>query len=214
MKMKSLLLLQAAGILAFIILSVLLRLFGLFGLASSIILYTTLSLIGVTIARFWLIKPIEEVSYYDKLTGCYNRAMLEQKKKEYENYSKYTIIFFDVNNLKKMNDIHGHDDGDKLLVNASKQLKFWRKYGDLYRIGGDEFIVVIPNQKQTPLKLVIEQWASRQTPLNEGYGDDFVCSFSYGMFNKKPDMSFEDIMEKADEEMYKMKQELKVQRKE
>lgn len=212
MKMKELLITQIAGILLFASISAILHICGAFNLASEIVLYTVLT-VGTTINICTKqIKPVEEASYYDKLTGCYNRTKLDTKIKEYENYDKYAILFFDVNNLKKANDVHGHDDGDKILIEASNQLKFWRKYGDLYRIGGDEFIVVVPNTKQFPLKTILEQWSSVLPALNAGYNDDFVCNFSYGIFSKKPNMSFEDILNKADEEMYKMKKESKAQR--
>lgn len=170
---------------------------------------------NVANARNMLMKPIEEISVHDKLTGCYNRVKLDNKIPEYENYSNYAIIFFDVNNLKKMNDIHGHDDGDKLLIDASNQLRFWHEYGDLYRLGGDEFIVVVPNVSKSQLESILTMWHKEQPVLNQSYNDDFVCDFSYGVYYKTPftKLSFNEIMSNADNRMYKMKTELKKQRK-
>ena len=216
MKMKELCILQVIGILLFAGMSTLMYYCEIFCLTSSIILYTVLAVGNVINAYNQLIKPIEALSIYDKLTGCYNRTRLDSKIKEYENYDRYAIIFFDVNNLKKANDVHGHDDGDKILVEASNQLRFWHRYGDLYRIGGDEFIVVVPNGKQSQLEKILPKWYSLLPALNREYDDDFVCSFSYGVFYKteKDKKSFNDIMTFADEEMYKMKKVLKAQRKE
>lgn len=214
MKMKELLVLQLIGILLFAGLSVLLYLWGAFNIVTSIILYVMLAVGNVLNVCSEIIKPIEAMGIYDKLTGCYNRTKLTSKVKEYENFKSYTVIFFDVNNLKKTNDVHGHDEGDKLIVKASNQLKYWRRYGDLYRIGGDEFLVVIPNAKINCLESKLEQWYLSLDVLNEDYEDDFICKFSYGVYRKdaNDDISFEDAMNKADENMYTMKKELKAQR--
>lgn len=62
-----------------------------------------------------------------------------------------------MNNLKKMNDVHGHNAGDKVLIKAAEQLSFWHKYGELYRIGGDEFIVVVTNMSAQGLDAIAEE---------------------------------------------------------
>ncbi|MBR0542481.1 MAG: GGDEF domain-containing protein [Clostridia bacterium] len=212
--MKKLLLLQTIGIILFVIGTVWLDAVNAFTPTTQIILYTVLGVGNVINAKTHLLKPIEELSIHDKLTGVYNRNKLDMVVPEYENYNEYAIIFFDVNNLKKMNDIHGHDDGDRLLLEASRQLRFWHRYGDLYRIGGDEFIVVLPNFKQSQVEKILAKWTPLLPPLNAEYEDDFVCDFSYGTFYKTAgdSSSFEEIMNRADEEMYKMKKERKVQR--
>lgn len=214
MKFKELIILQFIGILLFTGLCVLLHFWGAFNIVSAIIVYVMLAVGNVLNVCSEIIKPIEAIGIYDKLTGCYNRTKLASKMNEYENYKSYTVIFFDVNNLKKMNDVHGHDDGDKLIVNASNQLKYWRRYGDLYRIGGDEFLAVIPNAKIDCLENKLEQWYLSLDILNKDYNDDFVCKFSYGVYRKNAsdDISFEEAMNKADENMYAMKKELKAQR--
>ena len=212
MKMRELLVLQVIGILLFVGLSLLLWLWGIFNIATAMIIYLMVAVGNVLNVHTQLIKPIEEIGTYDKLTRCYNRTKLNIKVKEYDNYTTYAIIFFDVNNLKKMNDIHGHEDGDKLLRNAAIQLMFWRRYGDVYRIGGDEFIVVVPNAKKEQIEKTLKRWYDSLPVLNAGYNDDFVCNFSYGIFYKEDNVSFEEIMKKADEEMYKMKKKLKAQR--
>ena len=135
-------------------------------------------------ARIMLIKPIEEVSTHDELTGCYNRVKLDSKIGEYENYKTYAIIFFDLNNLKSANDTHGHDYGDTILIRTSNQLRYWHTYGDLYRIGGDEFIVVVPNAIKSRLEKILNKWYDTLSILNTDYKDQFICNFSYGIAYK------------------------------
>ncbi len=209
--MKRLLILQIIGCLLFAGFVALLWALGIFSPVSAVILYVILGLGNVINARTMLMKPIEHLSTHDKLTGVYNRIKLESKIPEYERYSDYAIIFFDVNNLKKINDIHGHHAGDKILIAASNQLRFWHKYGYLYRIGGDEFIVVVTNMPETRLDSIVHEWYSTLTVLNEEFNDDFICNLSYGIYFKtvSSSMSFKEVMEHADVKMYEMKKEMK-----
>ena len=156
-----------------------------------------------------LLHPLEHMSIHDKLTGCHNRVRLSKRIPEYENHNKYAIIFFDINNFKKVNDKHGHDEGDKLLVKVSNILRFWFTYGDLYRMGGDEFIVVIPNAQLLDLEKIVATWYATVPLLNFEYNDDFKCTLSYGIAYKMGDMSFQEVLGEADEKMYVMKKKIK-----
>ena len=78
-------------------------------------------------------------SEHDALTGCYNRNHLSKVKSRYEQQRSFFVVFIDVNNLKRMNDEFGHEAGDSLLKNVASKMQFWNSYGDVYRLGGDEF---------------------------------------------------------------------------
>lgn len=211
--MKKLIILQTVGVLLFIGLCVLLKVFGYFSLVTVIILYSLMGVCNVLNARNLLLKPIENNSIHDKLTGCYNRVKLDSKIPEYENYKSYAIIFFDLNNFKQINDKYGHDVGDTLLIKASNELRYWHRYGDLFRLGGDEFIVVVPNMTAPVLEHILTRWFDALPALNADMNDDFVCNFSYGTFYKdqENDFAFNTIMSKADEKMYKMKKKTKTE---
>ena len=184
---------------------------GIFSPLSVIIVYSIMGLCNIINAWRMLMKPIHDISIHDKLTGCHNRTKLESKIPEYEKFRDYAIMFFDINNLKSVNDVHGHDAGDKILIKASNQLRFWYKYGDLYRLGGDEFIVVVTNMSRSSLDPLVENWYGDQPALNDEYNDDFVCNLSYGIYYKtaSESASFKDIMSGADEKMYEMKKKIK-----
>ena len=209
--MKRLLILQIVGCLLFAGFVMLLYYLGVFSPFSVISLYVLMGVSNVINARIMLMKPIEHVSNHDILTGCFNRSKLESKIAEYEKFSDYAVIFIDINNLKKINDKYGHNCGDKILITASNQLRFWHKYGDLYRVGGDEFIVVVTNMQKIRLDPIIEEWYKDTPALNDGYKDDFVCNFSYGVFYKTASdtLTFNNVMVSADEKMYEMKHEMK-----
>lgn len=97
-------------------------------------------------------KQLEEklryLSEIDILTGLYNRNCFEEKIKELNHASFHPlgIIMGDVNGLKLLNDTLGHLEGDKLLKSISKVLKsVCKESGYVFRWGGDEFIILVPN---------------------------------------------------------------------
>ncbi|MBO4897157.1 MAG: GGDEF domain-containing protein [Clostridia bacterium] len=207
MKFKTLIILQLGGIALFVLFTAVLYFTGLFNPVSAVLVYILLGVGNVLNAHNILMKPIEEISIHDNLTGCYNRTKLESKIPQYEKYHNYAVIFFDLDNLKLINDTYGHDDGDKILVEAAERLRIWQEYGDLYRIGGDEFLVVVPNIDQPLLEEILSAWKEKQTELNADYGADYKCEFSYGAAYKTEDepLTFEEAMNIADEKMYEMK---------
>lgn len=209
--MKRLVFLQILGCVLFSVIIISLWALEIFSPFSVICIYVFMGLCNIVNAWKMLMKPIQQIGTHDKLTGCSNRTMLESKVAEYEKHSDYSVIFFDVNNLKKMNDLHGHNAGDKVLIKAAEQLSFWHKYGELYRIGGDEFIVVVTNMSAQGLDAIAEEWYAALPRLNEEYDDDFGCSLSYGIYNNsvKDSVSFKDVMDNADEKMYEMKKAVK-----
>ena len=210
--MKRLVILQTIGCITFTCIMVALHIFGISNTLSAIIVYWIMGVMNVVNASNLLMKPLERLGIHDRLTGCHNRVRLETRIPEYEKHNTYAIIFFDINNFKKVNDTHGHNIGDKLLINASDQLRFWFSYGDLYRLGGDEFIVVVPNMGKLELENLVSNWYIKQPILNALYKDDFECKFSYGMSFKKDNMSFDETMKVADEAMYEMKKAMKAGR--
>lgn len=167
----------------------------------------------------FILKHIQELMHYadqlnmqieeaekDALTQVYNRLHLEKVMQDYKNY---TICFLDVNNLKKMNDINGHQAGDALLTKATHELLKLQAYADIYRIGGDEFMLVFNELSLNEVEPIIKTWHASVPRLNRA-SDDFVCCFSYGLAQGGILDNFDTIMKRADELMYNMKVETKI----
>lgn len=104
-------------------------------------------------------EKLRYLSETDILTGLYNRYSFEEKIKElnYENHFPLGIIMGDVNGLKVVNDTFGHLEGDNLLKSISKILKnICYPNGYVFRWGGDEFIILIPNCNESKCEKIIE----------------------------------------------------------
>lgn len=94
---------------------------------------------------------LEKLAYQDALTGVYNRRFLMEKLPEVLlhseiNGTKVGLLYFDIDSFKQINDSMGHDTGDELLIQFVKRVQSNLRFTDpLVRIGGDEFIAIVPN---------------------------------------------------------------------
>lgn len=150
-------------------------------------------------------KAATFLSEHDGLTGCYNRIRFNAQIDYYNSCSSLFVLMFDVNNLKRMNDEYGHKAGDALLRSAVEQLRYWVTYGDLYRIGGDEFLVVIVNYSEELCNGLLADWNGCNVILNR-MDDGFRCLLAVGTAYGK-DMN--TLMKLADDRMYENKRRLK-----
>ena len=162
-------------------------------------------LLGAVIQNHQLINRLEERSSVDGLTQVSNRnAMNDRVDKlvsgEDELPETMGIVFADLNGLKNVNDDEGHDAGDRLLTRAAGLLKI--AFGDyeIYRAGGDEFVIFMPDTSED----VIEKQAAQLSALTENTADvRFAVGTSY--CTGKYDIC--QAMQLADERMYKDKEE-------
>ncbi|MFR4162595.1 MAG: diguanylate cyclase domain-containing protein [Paraclostridium sordellii] len=144
-----------------------------------------------------------QMSYTDKLTGLYNRAYFEEQinKLDDNEYYPLTLIMGDLNGLKTVNDNLGHLEGDKLLVEIAKVLKgSCRKEDLVFRWGGDEFIILLPNSdyklgKEICNRIKLNCKNTDKTPI--------PLSISLGVstkINKQKDI--DEILKEAEDMMY------------
>ncbi|MFR4981961.1 MAG: HD domain-containing phosphohydrolase [Clostridium neonatale] len=104
-------------------------------------------------------KKLKYLSYTDILTKVYNRTCFEEKAKKIfkEENLPMGIIMGDTNGLKIVNDTLGHEEGDELLKLTTKVLKDVCKENELiFRIGGDEFAIIIPKAKENECETLIK----------------------------------------------------------
>jgi diguanylate cyclase (GGDEF)-like protein len=118
------------------------------------LIFTTIALlISVTLANWALVEAEmkqRDAAVLDQLTGLLNRKALEARALELEQQAQVTggsvaLIACDLDNFKGVNDTHGHDRGDAVLRSFAYQMrKSLRTFELIYRLGGEEFLVVLP----------------------------------------------------------------------
>ncbi|MCR5452150.1 MAG: GGDEF domain-containing protein [Lachnospiraceae bacterium] len=99
--------------------------------------------ISVTLRQRNTQKLLRKYSYRDQMTGVMNRRALEEFEEEKLDRSKpYGVLMVDINGLKRMNDVQGHDAGDNLIRDVANALGEVFKKENVYRMGGDEFLAI------------------------------------------------------------------------
>lgn len=159
------------------------------------------------------IDRVNEETYnseHDKLSRLYNRTKYEKMKSEYAGHENVCVVYIDVNNLKKMNDIKGHDAGDDLIIKAAEKLEFWEDIGDAYRMGGDEFMVVITDRTEDECEELINDWYEDVGCLNDYESDGFKCMMAYGVAYGDLFCNTDALIKEADEKMYSHKIQIKI----
>jgi diguanylate cyclase (GGDEF)-like protein len=133
---------------------------------------------------------VRELTRYIAFTGRYNTPA--------------SLVYFDLNHMKQVNDSHGHAAGDAVLKHFSEVLMAHVRDSDsVGRLGGDEFGVLLSHagQDQALKKADALAEALRQKPVAWN-GQEIAVSFAYGAFELKPGDNADIAMARADEAMY------------
>lgn len=148
----------------------------------------------------------------DVLTGMYNRNAYIEEIGKITDPSNMMIVTFDLNNLKQCNDRQGHMYGDKYLIAAAKILEsVFARFGDCYRIGGDEFCVIIKNIRYCNIADMVKEMKSQEEQYNQSSEGIFMqIACGYAVFDQNKDRDIEATRSRADEMMYENKKQLKL----
>lgn len=154
------------------------------------------------------VQHLEHKANTDELTGFLNRHAYEQDSVEYENVgpdSNLVYVSIDVNGLKVVNDTLGHEAGDELLTGAAYCMdEAFGEYGKIYRVGGDEFAVVIYAGTQE-LERIQEIFREKLSNWKGKIVKEVSVSCGYVEKSDFPDKSLAEISKIADQRMYKDK---------
>lgn len=146
----------------------------------------------------------ENKSNLDPLTEVYNRRALEKTVQDLENYS---IILFDIDNFKDVNDSYGHQIGDKVLIFLTQRVKsVIRDYDTCFRLGGDEFLIILPNTDINDAKEIAERLKNKLKDTISPCGETISISMGIGSFPELAD-SFSELYKITDQALYQSKQE-------
>ena len=155
---------------------------------------------------------LEIHSKHDPLTGIYNRRVFnEMYEREWRRCIRYghvlSLLMFDIDHFKNVNDEHGHQAGDEILKNTAKIIEcVARREGDLAaRYGGEEFVLLLPDTSSINAFKIAE--AIRKDTAKTGYVYDSKTvriTISAGLSSLVPDLCAqpEGLIRRADEALY------------
>ena len=154
------------------------------------------------------------LAYTDPMTGVKSKLAYVKMKEQRdaaisaETAKEFAIAVFDLNGLKEINDRKGHEMGDRYIIEASEMICECFRHSPVYRIGGDEFAVLLENADYLNRYGLLEQFnafVKEQVRIN-----GVIVSVGLADYRKGRDMSCDDVFERADQQMYVRKRELKM----
>jgi len=149
---------------------------------------------------------------HDGMTKTFNKRHYENKIDSFRSCSSICVIYFDVNNLKLINDTLGHERGDYVIKRAAEYIKEVSfKDSMCFRMGGDEFLLVVTNHSYRDIYQLINRLDSDCPLILSAETDSVKCSIAYGYAYDKTNYSYEDLLAEAEENMYRKKYEIKQQ---
>jgi len=159
---------------------------------------------------------LDRISHIDSLTDMYNQNYLKDITKEIrerEKEDKIGILFFDVNNLKVVNDSRGHEIGNILLKSCADSISTICNDESImgFRAGGDEFLVIVEGATESILNQMISKWEDRLAEINNSnklMREDLYCSMAVGMAIGKSS-EIDSVINLADSFMYRNKARMK-----
>jgi diguanylate cyclase (GGDEF)-like protein len=159
-------------------------------------------------------KTLAKQKDYDLMTNTFNRSKYEEMLEYFENSKTVGVVFFDVNSLKYNNDKFGHDIGDLIIKRlADSLICSIPTNGNIFRFGGDEFVVVITNCKKQDCYDFIKIWKKNLRDLNKKGSENYLCEVAYGVSFGDEKFDYKKIVEEADRNMYLKKQLMKTRKK-
>lgn len=170
-------------------------------------------LVGASVGNIKLFEEIQRQATTDGMTGLANhRTFYRTLEKELLRMRRYggkiSLIMVDIDNLKKINDTHGHHAGDKVIREISEKIKQCiRQVDTAARYGGDEFAVILPNTALADALVAAERMVGSVSELPMTWQKEQIpLSVSVGVGEYDAESSPEDVTSRSDQALYMAKQ--------
>lgn len=153
-------------------------------------------------------KEIYHMAYNDRLTGLFNRASYMEKinnlERRRDEYSRIGLVAIDVNKFKMVNDTMGHHTGDMVLKAVADSLKtaFCEYTEYIFRMGGDEFHVILPDASEKEILIHIDEFRQQLKERTTLMGIEVTAAVGYEILLKEDEKSVEAAYIHADKKMY------------
>ena len=164
---------------------------------------------------------MDKIAHKDSLTGIKNKTAYVEEiakldKKISEGAAEFCITMVDVNYLKKINDAYGHERGNEYLINACKLVCAVFGEEHVYRVGGDEFVVIIEGEKVPLCKYFAAQFKMEMDRKNSNRSlqawEKVSAAVGVAYYQSGVDNLADDVFKRADKEMYANKLAMKAAR--
>ena len=154
-----------------------------------------------------------KMAYTDPLTGVKSKnAFVEAEEQMNQriaegSVSEFSIVIFDLNDLKQINDSFGHESGDVYIRDACKLICSCFKHSPIFRVGGDEFIALLEGEDYSNQDDLLKKFESQN--LQNMKQDRLVVAYGCSRYDPLRDKNVQSVSERADKNMYLKKKELK-----
>ena len=167
-------------------------------------------------------EQMNELAHKDALTGlgnklAYDKALQLLNLELKQGKTAFGVAVIDLNDLKKINDTYGHDCGSMSLRQISSLICNTFVHSPVFRIGGDEFTVVLRGNDYDRIEELVSSFYAAQSELAANPKispwDRVSAALGYALYDARRDHSAEDVFRRADEKMYEQKKQMKASRK-
>jgi diguanylate cyclase (GGDEF)-like protein len=179
--------------------------------------FVSVTLAAATLVVVRLVRRIEgheqhlqSLSQHDALTGLFNRrhllTVLERELARVQRGQPLSLVMLDLDGFKRINDVHGHERGDALLLQLSEVLRQTTRSVDVPgRWGGDEFVVLLPDTTVESAEIVASRLAFKIREAGTVFDPDLPVTASVGLAQAKPGDTPRDLLARADTLAYESK---------
>jgi diguanylate cyclase (GGDEF)-like protein len=160
------------------------------------------------------VSYMDMVAYQDALTHVKNKAWYDKieirvNEEITEDAARFGIVMVDLNNLKKINDTYGHEHGNEYISGACHQLCIIFDHSPVFRIGGDEFVVLLENKDYDNRDMLVAELEMVFDKISKDESkapwERFSAAIGLAVYDSSTDTCMNDVFKRADELMYKNK---------
>ncbi|MBQ1380222.1 MAG: GGDEF domain-containing protein, partial [Erysipelotrichaceae bacterium] len=160
---------------------------------------------------------MNELAHKDSLTGIRNKLAYDQEeaklRKEFKQGKRdFGLAIVDLNDLKGINDTYGHEYGNIALKNISQLICEVFLHSPVFRIGGDEFAIILKNNDYDKIETLVAEFNERlakQDEQNQEPWERVKGAIGYALYDPELDSSVDDVFRRADQDMYQKKKAMK-----
>ena len=164
-------------------------------------------------------QNLKDLVFIDELTGLFNFRGFKHSAENYiklatRKNEKFLICFIDFDDLKSVNDVHGHLVGSEAIINSAKIIKKTFREADLYgRFGGDEFVILVMDTSMESIPAIDKKLNDCIDKFNEEFENEYKLSLSWGYseFNPENPYNLDELLNIADKNMYENKRQKKTE---